>query len=230
MNADERKPRIPNAAKILHAYMQCCGVTDSHELAEQLGIPLRTIQHLKREAAQLCDANSAKGCAQTAQDVAQTQMVAPQKTQRVAPSDARGCAETQGFASLARADGKITNNNITTNNNIISFKQPERVWWNDDGSIGFDDSFADYWLASDLFAGDRLDLDLAVVKATGYIQPRSSKPLEAQLSSQLAETCRMKRERDKRYAAAKQASQQPKIVLDAERWAAIERRAAEIGG
>lgn len=84
MNADERKPRIPNAAKILHAYMQCCGVTDSHELAEQLGIPLRTIQHLKREAAQLCDANSAKGCAQTAQHLAPAQMVAPQETQNAA--------------------------------------------------------------------------------------------------------------------------------------------------
>lgn len=104
----------------------------------------------------------------------------------------------------------------------------DRVWLNDKGEINFTDSYRDEWINDpDFFDGDAASFKCAVKEARPYVRPNGT-PLEAQLSRQLAMRCRDRRERDKRYQSAQQPKQS--IVLDAERWAAIERRAAEIGG
>jgi uncharacterized protein YdaU (DUF1376 family) len=53
------------------------------------------------------------------------------------------------------------------------------------------------WLAK--FGGDEARLDLALDQAIGWIQPNSPRPLEAQVSSQLAKTLGDKLDRDGRY-------------------------------
>lgn len=62
-----------------------------------------------------------------------------------------------------------------------------------------------HWLEK--FGGDDERLDLALEQAKGWIQPNSSRPLEAQVSAQLARTLAEKLDRDQRYerAAAKAA-------------------------
>lgn len=57
-----------------------------------------------------------------------------------------------------------------------------------------------YWL--DRFEGDAERLELGLIQAAGFVQPNSQRPLEAQVSSQLARQCSEKRDRDKRYAKA----------------------------
>lgn len=61
-----------------------------------------------------------------------------------------------------------------------------------------------FWL--DKFDGDEERLELALVQAAGFVQPNSTRPLEAQVSSQLARSAADKRDRDMRYAAAAKAS------------------------
>ena len=57
-----------------------------------------------------------------------------------------------------------------------------------------------YWVEK--FDGDEQRLDLALVRAAGYVQQNSTRPLEAQVSAQLARDVSDKRDRDKRYASA----------------------------
>lgn len=59
-----------------------------------------------------------------------------------------------------------------------------------------------YWL--DRFGGDADRLDLALIAAAPYVQENSRRPLEAQVSAQLARAVADKRDRDQRYAAAAQ--------------------------
>lgn len=54
-----------------------------------------------------------------------------------------------------------------------------------------------FWLEK--FGGDSERLDLALTQAAGYVQPNSFKPLEAQVSAQLARMAAEKRDRDQRY-------------------------------
>lgn len=56
------------------------------------------------------------------------------------------------------------------------------------------------WLAK--FDGDSERLQLALEQAAGWVQPNSSRPLEAQVSSQLAKTLAEKKDRDQRYERA----------------------------
>lgn len=57
------------------------------------------------------------------------------------------------------------------------------------------------WLK--MFDDDDVKLDLAVAQAAGYVQPNNRvKPLEAQVSAQLARMVRDKKDKDERYAKA----------------------------
>lgn len=60
-----------------------------------------------------------------------------------------------------------------------------------------------FWL--DRFGGDDERLDLALIQAVPYIQPNSSRPLEAMVSSQLASVAGRIREGDRRAAKRPQA-------------------------
>jgi hypothetical protein len=77
------------------------------------------------------------------------------------------------------------------------------------GSVAFENGrltllngLRQYWL--DRFGGDAERLDLALIQAAGYVQENTRRPLEAQVSAQLARACADKLDRDKRYAAAAQ--------------------------
>ena len=76
------------------------------------------------------------------------------------------------------------------------------------GTITLHNGTGAHWLAK--FGGDEERLALALEQAAGWVQPNSSRPLEAQVGSQLAKQLAEKRDRDDRYAAAAKAKQQAK--------------------
>jgi hypothetical protein len=78
----------------------------------------------------------------------------------------------------------------------------ERVTF-ENGRLELKNGLKQFWL--DKF-GDAELLDLAVIQAAGYVQVNSSKPLEAQVSSQLAKAMRDKLDKDARYAKAVKAN------------------------
>jgi hypothetical protein len=70
-----------------------------------------------------------------------------------------------------------------------------------DGKLTLFNGYHQEWLAE--FGGDAKGLDLALKEIAGRVQPsHHARPLEAQVSSQLARMARDKRDRDKRYADA----------------------------
>jgi len=56
-----------------------------------------------------------------------------------------------------------------------------------------------FWLEK---FGNAEDLDLALIRAAGYIQANSSRPIRVQVESQLAKQAQEKRDKDQRYAKA----------------------------
>jgi hypothetical protein len=96
----------------------------------------------------------------------------------------------------------------------------ERVTF-ENGRLELKNGLKQFWLEK---FGDAELLDLAVIQAAGYVQVNSSKPLEAQVSSQLAKAMRDKLDKDARYAKAVKANT-AKTTTDAagesrsERWA-----------
>jgi hypothetical protein len=96
----------------------------------------------------------------------------------------------------------------------------ERVTF-ENGRLELKNGLRQFWLEK---FGDADLLDLAVIQAAGYVQVNSSKPLEAQVSAQLAKTVRDKLDKDARYAKAVKANT-AKATTDAagesrsERWA-----------
>lgn len=87
----------------------------------------------------------------------------------------------------------------------------------------------DFWLPQ---FDDQPSLELALIEAAAYIQPNSSKPLEAQVSAQLARRARDRRERDTRYARAAssrppQTAQQSRIDKSREVLAMIRKGATQ---
>ncbi len=68
------------------------------------------------------------------------------------------------------------------------------------GQITLFNGLKQYWL--DEFLGDEKRLDLALKQAAGYVQPNSIKPLEAQVSSQLAQIVARRLDQDDRYLKA----------------------------
>jgi hypothetical protein len=61
-----------------------------------------------------------------------------------------------------------------------------------------------FWLKK--FDGDSERLDLALIQAAGYVQPNSSRPLQAQVAAQLSKICAEKVDRDQRYNRAARAN------------------------
>ena len=69
-----------------------------------------------------------------------------------------------------------------------------------DGKLTLFNSLKAHWLKE--LDGDEKRLELGLIQAANYIEPSSRKPLEAQVSAQLARQVAAKRDQDKRYAAA----------------------------
>lgn len=73
----------------------------------------------------------------------------------------------------------------------------------ENGRLELKNGLKQFWLEQ---FGDEQLLNLAVIQAAGYVQINSSKPLEAQVSAQLAKTMRDKLDKDARYAKAVKAN------------------------
>lgn len=69
----------------------------------------------------------------------------------------------------------------------------------DNGRLVLGEELRTYWLPR---FGDEEGLDLALTQAAAYVQPCGLRPLETQVSSQLARMSREKRDRDRRYERA----------------------------
>lgn len=89
-----------------------------------------------------------------------------------------------------------------------------------------------FWVEQ--FEGDAERLDLALIQVAGFVQPNSSRPLESQVSAQLARIVADKRDRDARYqraasgkAAGPQKSRAPSKILAALEEIQTEMRAKE---
>lgn len=92
----------------------------------------------------------------------------------------------------------------------------ERITF-ENGRLELKNGLRQFWLEK---FGDEELLDLALIQAAGYVQPNSMKPLEAQVSAQLARKIADKRDKDARYAKAVKANKQPvEAESRTERWA-----------
>jgi hypothetical protein len=78
--------------------------------------------------------------------------------------------------------------------------EPEARVSLDNGRIVLANGLRAYWLAK--FGGDAERLDLALMQVAAYVQPASVRPLEAQVSAQLARIAAEKLDRDRRYERA----------------------------
>jgi hypothetical protein len=105
-------------------------------------------------------------------------------------------------ASKGQAEGNIYKDNKGTREQekTISFASAddERVTFQK-GELQLFNGVRQFWLNE---FGDEHALNLALKQAAGYVQPNSMRPLEAQVSSQLARMAREKRDKDTRYAKA----------------------------
>lgn len=123
---------------------------------------------------------------------------------------------------------KITNNSFSARERVTPAPQPEpprpvenkkttgREFWTqamrvepepehrtvtcENGKLILHNGYRAEWLGR--FDGDANRLDLALLQAMNFVQPNSGKPLEAQVSAQLARQVAEKCDRDARYAAA----------------------------
>jgi hypothetical protein len=85
----------------------------------------------------------------------------------------------------------------------------------EDGKLTLVNGFRVQWLEE---FGSEKDLDLALMQAASYVQPNSSRPLDVQVSSQLARIVRDKRDKDARYAKAASAKATPAKPFKPSRW------------
>lgn len=241
---------LSNPAKLLRGYISATGTTDSRELAAALDIPLRTIQRLKLEVAGAMDGVSADAkdaisgvCTNntSANDAMDGAGGAP-KTPYMARAEATRTVEKSPrvviparatFESLRDESYQEVKQDppLVPQGGKKDDLQPthERVQFVN-GRLTLFNGLKAFWLEK--FDGDADRLDLALIQAAGFIQPHSTRPLEAQVSSQLARSAADKRDRDKRYAAAAKASGKPTkaqdhkpITIEPDRMAELQRRA-----
>lgn len=185
-----RKTLGTPTAKLI-AILQAQGITDSKELAEIIGVGVRAVQLAKQVSQRsiLREAGFAK-------------------TKQVSPSEA-------GFAkqdsSLARANKESLRDSSYQEVKIIPLtpkaEPTDRVRLSA-GTIELCSDLRKFWLTE--FDGDERRLRLALVEVGGRVQVNSSRPLEAQVSSQLARIVADKADKDRRYTAAVVANQAAK--------------------
>ena len=105
----------------------------------------------------------------------------------------------------------------------------ERVTF-ENGRLELRNGLRQFWLEK---FGDEELLELALIQAAGYVQPNSCKPLEAQVSAQLARKVATKRDQDARYAKAVKTNAKTPDAGESrsERWARkLQQIAAEDAG
>jgi hypothetical protein len=115
-------------------------------------------------------------------------------------SDQPSCAPIR--ARLETPSGLLKPKKVEDKSPFIPQSDDERVTF-ENGRLELRNGLKQFWL--DKF-GDPELLELALIQAAGYVQPNSTKPLEAQVSAQLARKVATKRDQDARYAKAVKAN------------------------
>jgi hypothetical protein len=193
---------ISNPAKLLAGYMAATGETNAKIIAAALGIPLRTVQRLKLEVA-TAHANSANDAINGASENANSAISGVSEAPK-APDMAFSASRVEEKLLPPKLEETPVSKNPLYPPNVIAMPgyatQDERCQWANGGIILTGD-LQTFWLRE--FDGDERGLDLALKQAAGYVQPQNRcKPLEAQVSAQLARIVGDRRDRDRRYAAA----------------------------
>lgn len=186
------KPRITALAQLVALYAECRGVTLTAELVAATGYTERAIRKAKAEL----------GCRN--QGAAGTRVPEPQCRPRNQGAVSEPQCRNQGADSASRTHAHIElpSEVLDTKKEVKEespFTPGERVRF-ENGRLELCSDLVNFWLGE--FGGDQKNLDLALIQSAAYVQPNSSRPLEAQIGSQLARMVRDTRDRDKRYAAA----------------------------
>ena len=200
----------PASAKLV-AICIAAGITDNRELAKKTGLSLRSVQHIR---ATYC-VDPRNPLRQEAQPIAQN---ATHCAQQVA-QNAMVCVGTDIAITraLMESSSKILSNEDSKSKNPPyppkpDFPPPEpksmdlyvegedRVRFAQ-GRLELCSDLRKFWL--DQFEGDEKRLDLALIEVAGRVQRHGHRPLEAQVSSQLARIVADKRDRDRRYEQAR---------------------------
>lgn len=197
-----RNNRLSNPAKILAAYMKCSGITDAKQLASDLDIPIRTIQRLKLECA-TCANDAIYGASKTPVAPDMAAPVAPNAPDMAFSDSAHRARANKELPSEVSSYQEVKIIPLTPKTEVV-----ERVRLTADGTIEFCSDLRKFWLNE--FEGNERRLRLALVEVRGRIQANSSRPLEAQVSSQLARIVADKADKDQRYSSAVIANQASK--------------------
>lgn len=194
-----------DGAKIAAIASLLTGKTTARELAEVLNSKLRTVERHNTDAKEL---------------VRRFAEVSPEPLRKIAEGvrksaeeDTQICVVSEPADSCAPATKESPSEIVILESKPLLFPTPfdQRVTLKN-GKIVLCKEVRDEWVAE---FGDEKDLDLALITAANYVQVNSSRPLEAQVSAQLARVVREKREKDKRYAAAAAAKGQNRPTASA---------------
>ena len=211
---------LSNSAKLLAGYMKATGVSDAKTIADDLDIPLRTVQRLKLDiavAGATCANDATRGVSENAKDATD----GADKNANSANCAMDGVSEAPNAPPVA-PPARVEENNLPTNleTSVGSLKtpptpshvQPVADWRS---AFGADDNhgvtFVEgrltlvngtraFWL--ERFGGDAIALDLALIEAAGSLQRGSNAGLKVQVERKLANIARDTRDRDKRYERA----------------------------
>jgi hypothetical protein len=172
-------PQTVSALAQLVALHVANGTTSTKRLAELTGYTDRAIRHAKAEA----------GCRKKGKQVAEPAMGCRENGNRLPPVP-------RAPARIETPSGLVIPKGVSE---VSPLPPGERVALVS-GELRICAELRVFWLEQ--FGGDEQRLNLALIQAAGYVQSASSKPLEAQVSSQLARMASDKRDRDMRHAAA----------------------------
>lgn len=195
--ADLQGRGLSSTAKLV-AILEACGVTDKDDLAAMLeigGSTLRTAKAaLKNERSKTSSArNQVLENEQNARNQAET--LENERSNSSVPS--RAHATKESLRDTCTYEVSKIPPTPQTRAEDVHFAH---------GRLEVGGRFEKFWLNE--FGGDEDRLRLALIEIGGRIQPHGSRPLEAQVSSQLARIVADKRDRDKRYQAAAQVNRQ----------------------
>jgi hypothetical protein len=201
--SDEIKARLetPQAGSLLSqlvTFYAAHGVTSTKLLAERIGVTDRAVRKAKAEL----------GFPRNNRSPGTT--VPSNRNNRSAQPEQPFRSEPRVRARIETPSGLVIPKRVSEEPPLPPGERVALV----SGEIRICAELRAFWLEQ--FGGDGTRLDLALIQAAGYVQTASSRPLEAQVGSQLARIAGDKREKDQRYreTAALNRSQQATATED----------------
>lgn len=186
----------------LAAILMHLGINDRDEIASKLGRSPSSMGRIMAEAKRIVCAKSQNCTSQNGEN-------AHAKLQNCTSKPSR---------TRAQKESPIGDSYTS---NVISFYDPDakRCWIEKEtDKLRLCDELYNYW--SDKF-GSAEFLDLALIQAKPYIQPKSGRPLETQVSAQLARNLQNKLQGDKRYSDACKANGRNQPKASADEWSKV---------